>query len=160
MTCPSPMHLFLAAEKRSGEPLAHAKECEACQRALAGMRRLDEALLRVRDPAPPADFLAGVMRRVDSSVEAAARSSRQLFFGLAASLAVLGTLSAFLGHERVLYSAVQVVQAICGLVTAALALQRTLPPSLGAPVFTVQALALLGFTLLMRQFLLMTPSKS
>jgi anti-sigma factor RsiW len=71
---------------------AHAASCPGCSALVESFRALQEALADLPVPELPADFIAGVMARIDDAERAAARE-RRWALGLAAAVLVVVGLS-------------------------------------------------------------------
>jgi len=150
-TCPDRFALFVGLEESDPAVLDHLEACPHCQALAAEERELDAALGGLRDPAPPATLLTGVLAQVGEAAELAARARRQTVTILGALLIALSGAFALLGPAWFVQAALDEIGTLGSLRTAFAALGRSLGPQLSGlavPVLAAQVLALLVAALL------------
>ncbi len=143
MSCPDSISLLQSNEERSGEVWEHATQCASCQATLARERQLEAGLFRLRDPSPPGDLLAGIMARVKTADAEQRANARQLAAGFGLAAVALAVIAALFGQEAFVQPAIDGIQSLAALGTAASALGRALYaslPSFVVPVLAVQTL--------------------
>jgi len=156
MTCPDRYTLFAGLEEADTALAAHLEQCPSCRAAASAERALDGALDHLRDPAPPAELLLAVMRRVDEAAAHAQRARRQTLWVLAMATAVV--VAAFLSSDpkHAVHSLLETLGSVSAARIAVVSLGRTLAPllsKLAIPMIAAQALLLLGAALLFNRLL-------
>ena len=154
MSCPDRLTLFVGVEEDDPAVRAHLSECEACRAIAQGERALDDALGRLRDPAPPAELLRAVMCRVEEASTLARRVRRQTAAILGGLCTVFALALFLVGPAWLVGSAAYTAHTMASARTALSAIGRSLGPQLSAvavPLLAAQGFALLGFTLLLNR---------
>lgn len=152
--CPDRLALFVGLEEDDASVRAHLESCAACRALAEDERALDDAFGRLRDPAPPAELLAGVLARVDEEAALARRARRQTVAILGALALGLAAALALTGPAWVVAEVLEALNAVASLGTALAAVGRALAPAASAlalPVFAAEALALVCAALLLNR---------
>ncbi len=156
MTCPDRAELFIGLEEGSAELEAHLAGCAHCRALADEERQFSASLSRLRDPAPPADLLRGVMAAVEVAEAARIHFQRQLIGALTAAAALVAASLALFWPSLAVHSLLQLARAVSALGTAASALRHALGPQLwplAGPIVAAQLVLLLGGALIFQRLI-------